>query len=380
VRRFRFVYLANSDVRLMEKAADPPGRFCFEHSPTELVVVRDVIDYLDGVPRHRMLDVQVTCDGDSLNETTLAHAHALAESTLILLSAVARAPTGDVQFVVAYEITPGAEACALLQYLAADEVPAPRTPAPSEFLQGIWTATYTAVASDPPLATRVIISMSWYRRALRELDDLFRFSNLWLACEALNPRLCDEYSIPNNERGGLPGMRRLLQEVLGEDITFKAAVAARNDLLHANRVLPEDIRRRVRPIISKLDDALIEGWRILLALPKDAEVPQSSVRPYPSGYVLQAMVRPDAEGWSEDRHPQFGQIIQLKAQEPERPGDVKYEQSPTWKLRNALEFSHFSYGHLGPETPNPYRVELAGDVRVSRNEERDGPPSAETNA
>jgi hypothetical protein len=368
---FRFLFDVASDARIMQKAADPAGAFRFELSSTELVLLRDVVNDQAGVPSHEGLDVQVTMDADALDDAALARASAAAETTLIFLSASSRAPTADAQFRLAYEITEAAEDRAFLQYFPIRGMPGLGTPAGVPWLGGLWTAVHRAGETDHPLAQRVVLSMSWYRRALREAEELFRFNNLWLACEALNPRLCDEYAIPGNERKGLPGLRRLLQDVLGEDETFETAVQARNDLLHVNRVLPDELRARVRPIIGKLDDALIHGWRILLDISPDVAFPASSVRPYPYRHIVRGTLRPDDVGWSEDRHPYLEHEVSIEPLKPDSPGDIKYNLTPKWTLRNATQFNVGEMGLSGPETPNPFRVSETTDILVIRAKDQE---------
>src|SRR6476646_2599333 len=101
----------------MEKAAGPAGELRFEFSPTELVSVRDVLEYVSDLPIQRGLDIQVTLEADDLDDAGLARAIAAAESSVILRSGAARAPTGDALFRIAYEITPGANDRAFLQHL-----------------------------------------------------------------------------------------------------------------------------------------------------------------------------------------------------------------------------------------------------------------------
>jgi hypothetical protein len=371
MRQFRFVFLANSDVRLMERAADPAASFRFELGSEGTALVRDVVEDHQGVPCHKLLNLQVTCERPDLDDATMAHARAVAETILLLLSAIARAPTGDVEFFVAYEITPGAVDRALLQWLPAPELPEPRTPAPHELLDEVWMKLHAAAEREPSLTERIVLSMSWYRRALRETEVLFRFSNLWLALEALNPRLCDYFNIPSAQRGGLPGLRQLLDEVAGTG-AFAQAVQARNDLLHVNRVRPDTIRALVEPIIRELDDAVVEGWGRLLEVAKDTRAaPSSSVWPYPNRYVLRATVRPDTEGWSENRHPWFDQIIALKLRQPARPGSITYDQSPTWTPHNVATAQLLSYEARGAETPNPPRSEGPGEIHVMRGKPTD---------
>ena len=355
--QFRFVFLANSDTRLMQNAADSPAEWAFVHGAAERVVVRDVVDQLDGVPRHVRLCLIVTCDGEALDDALHDHAHSLAETTLILISAASRAPTGDIEFFVAYEITPNANGRAFVQWLAAAELPEPRTPAPQDLMSAIWSGIYRAANDDPPLVQRVVLSMSWYRRALRETEVLFRFSNLWLSLEALNPRLADHFNVAPGDRKGLSGARLLLEEETGDREVFNRAVKARNDLLHANRVLPAAVRNRVEPLLKALDDAIVAGWRRLLSVPVEAAGPILPVWPHPSRYIVRARLQPDAEGWSEGRHPWFDQELKLAARAPIVPGKVTYDQSPTWTMHHAEDCSEFSYELRGAVTPNPATVE-----------------------
>lgn len=363
VADFRFVFIAASDARLMERAADDPAEWIFEHSATEKVLVRDVVARTNEVPRHAMLNVQVTCSGTALTDDLFDHARALAETTLILISGASRAPTGDLDFFVAYETTPNAEGHSFLQWLAAAEVPAPRTPVSASLMGELWDAINTAASSDPPLAERVVLSMSWYRRALRETEPLFRFTNLWLALEAINPRLADDFDVPSDERQGLSGLRRHMEETSTNGrALFRASVKARNDLLHVNRVLPADVRQRIAPLIAPLDDALIAALRKLLLKPTSAAAfPASSVWPYPNRYIVRAKLQPDEEGWSKDRHPWFDQELNLKLREPAEAGKVTYDQSPTWTLNNAKQGTDLSYEFRGAETPHPPQTHAEND-------------------
>jgi hypothetical protein len=351
---YRFVFAADSHVRLMQKPSEPPGAARFAWGPTDSVRVRDMLDELDGVPRHRILGIQVTCQGDNLDDE-FAHANELAESTLILLSCAARAPTGSADFVLAYEVTADADERAFLQWIDVPELPQARTAAPQDLLGELLYKVQEASVENPALGQRVMLSMSWYRRALRETDVLFRFTNLWLALEALNPRLCDHFQIPKDQRKGLPGMKRLLSEVSGTDETFDKAVEARNDLLHVNRVLPDDIRRNVEPAIPTLDQALVDGWRRLLDLSETTSV-QSSVWPNPVRFVVRATIRPDDEGWSDNRPPHVEIASKLELLEPDGPGDLTFTVSPTWTLHNMSSARDIRYELRGPETPNPLKA------------------------
>lgn len=221
----------------------------------------------------------------------------------------------------------------------------------------MWDAILGAAAADPSLAQRIVLSMSWYRRAVRETERLFRFSNLWLSLEASNPRLADLFNIPAQERQGLSGVRRLLEDLTGNDKTFKAAVKARNDLLHVNRVLPDEARGRIEPLLGSLDDAVVAGWRKLLSIADEVAGPTLAVWPYPNRYIIRARLQPDAEGWSDERHPWFDQTLELKAREPTAPGKVTYDQSPTWTMYHATDCTEFVLELRGAITPHPPRIE-----------------------
>lgn len=354
--RFRLVYLATTAVRIMEHAADSPAAWAFELSSTERVLVRDVVDQHDEVQRHQRLCLLVTCEGEDLDDELEQHARSLAETTLILLSAAGRAPTGDAEFFVGYEISDERDGRQFLQWLPAPELPEPRTPVPEALMGAIWDAINAATSSDPPLAQRAVLSMSLYRRSARETEVLFRFTNLWLALEAMNPRLADVYGVADDERQGLAGAKRLVDEVTGDPTVFGAAVKARNDLLHANRVLPEEIRRRVQPQLADLDRSVIAGWRKILSLPETLIWPASSVWPYPNRYVLRAVLQPDVEGWSEDRHPWFDMQIALEPKTAERLGQITYSQSAKFTMHNATNGSQIRFEQRGADSPHAPRV------------------------
>jgi hypothetical protein len=242
-RESRFVFTAEGDVRLMAKAADPARAMRFEFADDAgIVLVRDQLEDRGGIPYHAGLELQVATEGSVLDGRTFEQARAAAETVLMLLSGASRAPTRDVEARLAYELPVAGKASALKQWFDASEIPSTPVPVPVAALGALWHAINETAVDQPELAQRVIISMSWYRRALREVEDLYRFQQLWLAFEAIEPRLAEAYDVPPSERAGFQGLRRLANEDGGGSELVSAALGVRRDLFHTRRVLPDDMR------------------------------------------------------------------------------------------------------------------------------------------
>lgn len=350
---FRFVFGAMSNARLMKHAPDPPASWTFQWQGAS-VSVRDLVDTPDNVPRHLGLQILVEIDNDDLNDDLLVGARGLAETVACLLSTSARAPIDDVMFYVAYETTPNPEGRALLQWLDASEVPAPRTPVDVQLVSEIWNALLVAAKSQR-LVQRTFLSMSLYRRAVRETEVLFRFDYLWRALEAINPRLCDVYELTDRE--GLAGAKRHLREITGEDTTFSIAVGARNDLVHANRVLPDDVRARVKPLLADLDGAIIDGLRRVLGISVELAFPASSTWPHPNRLVVRARIVPDAAGWSWDRHPFIELKTKLSRREAEQATSIQFDLQAKYEFQNFQRLIRGSYEVRGADSPHPLRFE-----------------------
>jgi hypothetical protein len=342
----------------MAKAADPARAMRFEfadHAGT--VLVRDQLEDRGGIPCHAGLELQVATEGSVLDGRTFEQARAAAETVLMLLSGASRAPTQDVEARLAYELPLAGEASALKQWFDASEIPPTPVPVPVAALGALWHAINETAVDQPELAQRVIISMSWYRRALREVEDLYRFQQLWLAFEAIEPRLAEAYEVPPSERAGFQGLRRLANEVGGGSELVSAALGVRRDLFHTRRVLPDDMRARIRPVLAQLDRLVTSAWWKLLELPADAGLPASSVRPFRQRFIVWTDVAPDDQGWSEDRHPYFDLELALTRRAPAAPGQVTYSTSPSFTLRNAESRGDLQFEQRGPETSAPPHVQ-----------------------
>jgi hypothetical protein len=353
-RESRFVLTAHGDVRLMANAADPPGAMRFEFADDAgTVFVRDQLEDRSGIPYHAGLELQVAIQGSALDGRTFERAHAGAETILMLLSAASRAPTANVEPRLAYELPVTGKASALKQWFDASEIPPTPVPVPVPALDALWRAVHEMAVNRPELAQRVIISMSWYRRALREVEDLYRFQQLWLAFEAIDPSLADAYRLPASERAGFQGLRRLADEVGGGSQLVSTALGVRRDLFHTRRVLPDHMRARIRPVLAQLDRLVTAAWWKLLELPDDAVLPASSVRPFPQRFVVWMDVAPDEQGWSEDRHPHFDLQLAFARQAPAAPGQVTFSTSPSVTLHNAVSRGDLHFEQWGPETSAP---------------------------
>src|ERR1700733_1212271 len=149
---FRFIFAVEGHVRLAQHPTEGPAAATFEWD-RDTVRLRDMIDEREGVPRHRILGVEVSCRGGAL-DTLFDHASELAETTLILVSCAARAPTMSADFLLAYETTPDADERAFLQWVPVPEMPQARIAAPEELLGALFYKVQEAVEENPKLGQR----------------------------------------------------------------------------------------------------------------------------------------------------------------------------------------------------------------------------------
>lgn len=353
-RRYRVIFAAESRFRLM---ADPTGQPA-QWKQTLLqpdgdsieVLVRDLIETVDDIPTHRGLAIEVLITAENLDlalETALPYA----ETTLILLSSVARAPASSALLQLAYEITPGVTERAMLQRFPAPELPNSKTPVPQVPLFKIVDQLYTQ--TDQTLIWRIVLSMSWHRQALDEKEPVFRFLKLWIAFEALEPRLADLFGISN--AAGFQGLRRFAEEAGYMSETVTTALGVRRDLFHARRVRPADIRDRATPLLPILEGLLVAAWTRLLGVPElTDQLPSSAVTPYPMQWEVRAtLLQEDVSMYGSDSHPHFEGELSMGRLPPGRPGDLNVQVQSSLRLENISgQWRPIEWKLTGPSGPN----------------------------
>ena len=173
---------------------------------------------------------------------------------------------------------------------------------------------------------------------------------LWMAAEAIAPRVADHLGIENDQ--GWLSLRQLAErEGLNSDDDEKdlvsKALAVRKQLFH---VLPGDItplRQAVVEVMEPLEHLVFAAWRCFVSLP--AHEPPS-IAADPTYVVLHGTIRDEDEGrWSIDIHPDVAISEALERADPEQPGML------TLTVRHDVQITN-----AAPENFNLDRFELRG--------------------
>jgi hypothetical protein len=184
-------------------------------------------------------------------------------------------------------------------------------------------------------------------------EPLLRFLTLWISFEALEPRLAEHYSVDSR---GFQGLRRLAAEhgCSSEDITI--ALGVRQDLFHARRVLPADVRTRAQSLLPTLERLVVAGWLTVLGAPGElAGFPGSAVTPYPVQLTVKAPITgADPTAMTSDTVPYFVGRPTFRRLAPESAGAVTLSIETKMKLQNAAESGEPEVRLMGPAGPNVF--------------------------
>lgn len=337
----------------MARAGDPPATWKIQLSelgePVH-VVMYDRLRVENGVPAHLGLGLDVDVPASDI-DTAVQTARRHAESLMILLAGAGRAPIRSLQIAVAYEITPGLSERPFAQWFPDAPIAVGKSPAPT----GVFGALLERLPAlqDQRLIQRLMMSMSWHRQALDETEPLFRFNVLWISFEAISPLFDDFFEL----RGpGAPGLKHLADEAGYGSQIISEALGVRADLVHANRVLPDELRRRAAPLVPILERLLVVGWFRLLGISEQLEeLPASAVTPYSTTLVLRGvLLQEDVSGWGIDVHPTIeGEpIAQRQPDDAGAPGRVNVTYSFPVTCRNVQGWRPERFEVWGPSGPN----------------------------
>lgn len=180
-----------------------------DHPEVQLLVVGDDITEEEGWPRHRGLVVVAEAAADDIDMAMNA-AKGQAEVVATFLAVAAKAAVAPIYVQLAYEITPGASARAWRRIYWESSIPANKRAVSDPVFTTLWD--YAFNKPMPPIkdAKRVMLSMSRYRVSLEENDGLARFLQLWIAVEAIAPRVADHFDIKSDQ--GWQGLRQLAEQ------------------------------------------------------------------------------------------------------------------------------------------------------------------------
>jgi hypothetical protein len=390
-RRFRVVLHANSHLRLMERAADDPVIWTLkvthpEQGETEISVRDEMTVAGDDVPVHVGLVIVVERNAISL-EQGIEEAELEAARVLALLTAAGRAPTSDRRLLVAYDITPGANERRFRQWFWSTPFALGKTPVPQPVFGDLFQG-FTS-SGNKKMAWRLHQSLSWHQRALEETDAIARFMGLWIACEALEPRLRDLFGVrdrPPEAKGLLyrlkirrapsrvafPGLKALAEaEGVATDLV-RRAYTLRNDLFHARRVDVSELLAKARQSIPELEELLPSAWARLLGLPeRTPDFPEVSVVPHAVGMFFDALLlKQDESQWDLFKHPHLVGEINAVRKPTDDPRDVRADYPTNFKIRNVTgdgdTWRGLGVGIVGPSGPHVGTGGLAGPPEVVR--------------
>jgi hypothetical protein len=340
----------------MERAGDDPVKWDLNLPRAEgmtRIRIRDRVEVDHDVPWHRGLEIQVEGDASDLDDA-IAVMQTDAEAALILLSAAGRAQTGPAEPWVAYEVTDGVSERAFAQWYKDLPIVVGKTPVRA----GAFGALFEGLFVDGPgvaderLMWRVLSSLSFHRFAMEETDPLTRFLALWIAFEALTPLLGDHYGVA---QGGFGGLRALANDAIGDGGSefVSQALGLRRDVFHARRVPADEIKRRAKELVPRLEDLVLHGWLTILNRHEDQEnFPAASVIPYPARLVVKAIIHQrDTSPWQGGVHPHFeGHLTPSRVPTgDDRDVGVTYTSNLTVRNADGMQLTRMEIrGPLGP--------------------------------
>jgi hypothetical protein len=378
-KRFRIVLRTDSHFRLMERAGDDPMTWNLNTRDPEgdetAISIRDEVEVRgQDVPVHTGLVIVVECSADSLEEG-IDKAEGDAAVALGLLSAVARAPTANRRLLLGYDITPGQAERRIRQWFWETPFALGKTPVPQHVFGDLFKS-FTK-CSDRKLSWRLSQSVSWHQRALGEADAVARYMGLWIANEALEPRLRELFGVKVEESEAesqiaFPGLKALAEaEGVGGGVV-KDAYTLRNNLFHARRVEAPVLVTEARRLIPQLEALLPSAWARLLGISeRTSDFPETSVVPHELGMFFDAvLLGQDEKQWDGRRHPYFAGKIDAVRRPTEDPRDLSADYPTNLQVRNVGEEGDATWralgvGIVGPSGPHVGTGSVAGPEIVA---------------
>lgn len=397
-QRYRVVLRTDSHLRLMERPADDPVIWNLNTihpgEGTTEVSVRDEVNVIGtDVPVHVGLVIVVDRNATSL-EDAVEKAENDAAVTLALLSAGARAPTSNRRLLLAYDVTPGASSRRIRQWFWDTPFVLGKTSVPQPLFGDLFQS-FTE-CTDEKLLWRLSQSISWHQRALTEPDAVNRFMGLWIACEALEPRLREIFTYNDETRKPygivlrvqtkplklkferqrsrlvFPGLKALAQSEGADGDLVKSAYTLRNDLFHSRRIPATTLITRARDVIPGLETLLPSGWARLLGISERThDFPEVSVVPHAVGMFFDAELLDQNESqWDVFRHPHFVGKIDAVRKPSADPRGVSADYPTNLTVQNISgdqgTWRGLGAGIVGPSGPNVGTGSLAGPPTVIR--------------
>lgn len=250
--------------------------------------------------------------------------------------------------------------------------------------------------TDEKLLWRLSQSIGWHQRALTEPDAVNRFMGLWIACEALEPRLRELFSSNSESRQPygivlrlqvkplklklerqrsrvvFPGLKALAESEGADDDLVKRAYTLRNDLFHSRRIPAPTLIATARDVIPGLETLLPSGWARLLGISeRTRDFPEVSVVPHAVGMFFDAeLFNQDQSQWDVFRHPHFVGKIDAVRKPSADPRDVSADYPTNLNVENIdgdkNTWRALGAGIVGPSGPNVGSGSLAGPPTVIR--------------
>jgi hypothetical protein len=212
--------------------------------------------------------------------------------------------------------------------------------------------------------------MSWHRPALRLTDSLMRFMQLWVAAEALEPRLVEHFNPPpprGDQPAPFPGLRALATALGDTEDTLRKAYTLRNDLFHARRVTASGMRTRADTLVPFLENLLPAAWGRLLGLPNlEMKVASAATTPHRVSVVFHGtLVERDASRWGWANHPHLVGELTARRVPTDDPRDVSVTYDHNLKPNNVDSYEPGGFEIWGPSGPYTGTWSLGG-ARVIR--------------
>jgi hypothetical protein len=371
--QYRLVGHATGHARLMERPGDPPqvwrATFAGADGPIS-ITIGDSVEVVDHVPRHLGFLVQVDRP-DADMDSAVGNAMRDAETALMFVSSLVRAPISTVEPVVAYEITTGITHRPFRQWFLP-----PVGTGKVAMREGALDTVLGAYlgSSDDKLRWRLAQSMSWHRSALTFVEPLQRFMQLWMAAEALEPRLVELFGPfthppPPARPPAFPGLRALATAAGHSNDPIAKTKKLRDELFHTLRIDGRELVNRATELIPFLENLLPVAWGGLLGIADFQTLgAEAATTPHPMRLLLSAtIIEPDSARWGWGKHPQFDGALTTRRIDSDDPRDVHVSYEQSFNGKNFDEFQPGGMSMWGPTGPSVGEATLES-TRVVRED------------
>lgn len=268
-KKYIVILRANASVRIKDTEGVAEVSFRGKNSDYKLTI-SDQFQEIQNVKIHSFLQIEFELNHTDIEQAILEAVN-FSNFILSLFCFVSSAEVSPAKVHIAYDITSDSTDREHVQYVYLDTIPiSNKRNIKYENFDMIFNSFLKHHRSD-----RIGRAIIWYRKSLKETDDVGKFSALWIGFEALNPLLASKLDSQKDKyrciscghetnKNSAIGIKDFIMRDLEEgDTIYKDLSTMRNSIVHSSKNLV-DINNDAKNLLPKFYKVFKEAVLFLL--------------------------------------------------------------------------------------------------------------------